>query len=51
MRINVLVNLVGVIFIIIGSVIAVSGLLVLLYFFVFKRGSAKRQIKDLERKY
>ena len=51
MVLNVLLNVVAVVFIVIGGVLLAAGGFVLFYIFVLKRGSAKRQIKDLERKY
>ena len=42
---------VGLIFMVIGIVVALAAIFVLLYIFVFSRNSAKRQIRELERKY
>ena len=42
---------VGIIFMIIGIIAVAAALFVVLYIFVFSRNSAKRQVRDLERKY
>ena len=43
--------IIAVIFIVIGAVLLLCGGFALFYIFVFLRGSARRQVKDLERKY
>lgn len=42
---------VGIIFMIIGIIAVAAALFVVLYIFVFSRNAAKRQVRDLERKY
>lgn len=44
-------NIIGIVCICVGSVVLIVALCILLYIFVFSRGSAKKAIKDLQRKY
>lgn len=44
-------NIIGIVCICVGMIILMVALCIILYIFVFSRGGAKKQIRDLQRKY